>query len=454
LRLWSLVTCFNRDSLHHELLIERFQSVRSATERLSAPLSPEDQALQSMPDASPTKWHRAHTSWFFETFLLGPNGVPPYDSRWGFLFNSYYESLGPRHSRPKRGLLSRPSADEVSEYRRVVDERVCLLLSQAEPSRLPELAAIVGIGLAHEEQHQELILTDILHALSCHPFQPRYRSAAPMLPAREAAEGPTSVRYFPYEGGLVTIGAPADGSFRFDNEEPVHRVWLEPFELSERLVTVEEWKAFARAGGYETPSLWLSEGFDWVHDQGVCAPLYAGFREGRLLGFGLDGERELDDAEPIVHVSYYEADAIARFLGARLPSEAEWELAAQTASRNTPSRVRTSHGTTRDPHLDGNFRESGALRPLPAEPGASGPRQLFGDAWEWTSSSYSPYPGYAPNAGALGEYNGKFMVNQMVLRGGSCFTPRAHVRASYRNFWPPHTRFQMSGIRLARSTSS
>jgi ergothioneine biosynthesis protein EgtB len=414
-------------------LTERYRSVRATTERICAPLSAEDQGLQSMPDCSPSKWHRAHTTWFFETFVLMPRGAPAYDPRWGYLFNSYYESLGPRHLRPKRGLLSRPSAEEVSAYRRAVDEEVVTLLSAADASALCELVPLVELGNAHEEQHQELILTDILNAFSTHPLGPRYRTGVVWDERPSRSSTPLFSRY---EGGLMTLGAGPEPGFSFDNEAPRHRAWVEPFELSQRLVTVAEWKAFRADGGYQNPALWLSEGFEWVQTNAIAAPLYAAWKDGSLWVFGLDGAREACDAEPIVHVSYYEADAIARFLGARLPTEAEWELAAKELP------------------VAGTFLEEDALRALPAadDPSATPgkPRQMFGDAWEWTASSYSPYPGYAPRAGALGEYNGKFMVNQMVLRGGSCFTPRAHMRATYRNFWPSHTRFQMTGIRLAR----
>ena len=385
-----------------------------------------------MPDCSPTKWHRAHTTWFFETFILLPRGYAAFDARWGFLFNSYYESLGARHARPKRGLLSRPSSEEIGEYRRVVDERMAQLIASADAPQLEELRPLVELGLAHEEQHQELILTDILHALSAHPLHPAYRPVpAPSAPLAPAAPQ----RFHGHEGGLTTLGAPDGSTFRFDNEEPAHRVWVDPFELSQRLVTVGEWKAFKAENGYQRASLWLSEGFDWVRSEAIAAPLYmASDPDGPVRAFGFDGLRELSDADPVVHVSYYEADAIARFLGARLPTEAEWELVARGCE------------------VSGNFVETNALRPLPAAGESTrAPQQLFGDAWEWTSSSYSPYPGYRPSAGALGEYNGKFMVNQMVLRGGSCLTPQAHMRASYRNFWPAATRFQVTGIRLARS---
>ncbi|MEZ4649063.1 MAG: ergothioneine biosynthesis protein EgtB [Candidatus Eisenbacteria bacterium] len=422
-------------------LIAAYHAVRELTEQLAGPLSPEDQILQSMPDASPTKWHRGHTTWFFETFVLAPLGVPAYDPRFAKILNSYYVALGPRHPRPARGMLSRPSCDEIAEYRRTVDGRVVESLLEADDSRLAELAPLIELGLAHEQQHQELLLTDIWHALSQNPLAPTYRPASMREGALSAAAGSSGAAAGPmtftsFDGGLVEIGATPKDGFHYDNEGPAHRVWLEPFELADRLVTVGEWKAFADAGGYDTASLWLSAGFDWVRSNGVDAPLYTRREGSALVEFGLDGERELSDAEPVTHVTYYEADAIAAFLGARLPTEAEWE----TAARRVPA--------------DGNFLVTGpgdsALRARPA-PGRSGPRQIFGDAWEWTRSAYEPYPGFRIPEGAIGEYNGKFMIGQQVLRGGSCLTPRGHVRATYRNFWPAATRFQFTGVRLARS---
>ena len=406
-------------------LLARFRRVRARTEELAAPLSAEDQSLQSMPSASPTKWHRAHTTWFFETFVLAPRGVPAVDARYGFLFNSYYESVGERHARARRGMLSRPSRDEVTRYRAAVDARVVEVIAALDEKEIAALAPVMQLGLAHEEQHQELLLTDILHAFSENPIRPAYRGRADAK--RAIADEP--MRFVAFDGGVVTIGADDEG-FAFDNERPRHRVWLEPFAISDRLVTVRELKAFVADGGYRTASLWLSDGWDAVQSEKIAAPLYAKMDGGALVVFGLDGTREALDDEPVTHVGFYEADAIARWLGARLPSEAEWEIAASRA------------------RLDGNFVDDGALRALPAR--GSGVRQLFGDAWEWTRSSYDPYPGYAPATDALGEYNGKFMVSQIVLRGGSCFTPRGHVRASYRNFWLPSTRFQVTGIRLAK----
>lgn len=418
-----------------QTLIDRFAAVRTATEELATPLTPEDQQLQSMPDCSPTKWHRAHTTWFFETFLLLPRGVEPFDPHYGFLFNSYYENVGPRHARPKRGMVSRPTADEISSYRLAIDGRLLELLSSVSDDEIATLRPVLELGLAHEEQHQELLLTDILNAFSENPLRPAYRTSG--ATTSDDGAGGLPMRFVDYPGGSTEIGVASADAFAFDNELPRHRVWLEPYALADRLVTVGEWKAFADAGGYDTATFWLADGLDFVRAHGIRAPLYARRDGGALVVFGLDGVREAADDEPLAHVSFYEADAIATFLGARLPTEEEWESAA--ASR---------------PENDANFRESGALRPLPAVPGGTGLRQLFGDVWEWTRSSYSPYPGFAAGAGAIGEYNGKFMVNQLVLRGGSCFTPRGHVRPTYRNFWHPGTRFQMTGVRLAMDRSS
>jgi ergothioneine biosynthesis protein EgtB len=409
-------------------LARRFQAVRARTEQLALPLSAEDQGLQSGPACSPTKWHRAHTTWFFETFLLAPRGVPPVDARWGVLFNSYYVAVGPRHARPKRGMLSRPSVAEIGRYREIVDARMAQLLATLDDEGFRALAPLVELGIAHEEQHQELILTDVLSAFSESPLRPAYAPPVDTTPA-----SPRPLGFVDYEGGLVEIGLAPSPAFSFDNESPRHRRWLEPFSLGDRLLTVGEWKAFADAGGYETASLWLSEGFQWVVEHEVRAPLYGRREGGALVVFGLGGEREAADDEPISHLGYYEADALARFVGGRLPTEAEWEHAAASAP------------------AEGHFLGP-SLRPLPARAAASAPAQLFGDAWEWTASSYDPYPGYRAAEGALGEYNGKFMVNQLVLRGGSCLTPPGHVRATYRNFWPPDTRFQMTGVRVARSS--
>lgn len=415
-----------------EQVLARYRQVRDATERLAAPLSAEDQSLQAMPACSPTKWHRAHTTWFFETFLLGPRGIAPLNPKWCELFNSYYIGAGPRGARGKRGLLSRPSCSEISDYRRTIDERVVSLLTQSAPADAATIVPFVELGIAHEEQHQELLLTDILNAFSESPLRPAYQPAASAPRAPDSA--PLAFRAF--DGGIREIGAPAGEGFRFDNEEPRHRVFAEPFALASRLVTVGEWKIFADEGGYETASLWLSDGFDWVEANDVRAPLYCSRDGSSLVAFGLDGTRELLDDEPLTHVSFYEADALARFMRARLPTEAEWEIASATS----------------DP-TSGNFVDSALLRaaPPPKTRERGTITQLFGDAWEWTSTAYAPYPGFAAPPGTIGEYNGKFMVNQLVLRGGSCLTPRGHVRPTYRNFWHPDTRFQVTGIRLART---
>lgn len=416
-----------------EILIERFAAVRGATETLAEPLSPEDQLLQSMPSASPTKWHRAHTTWFFEEFVLVPRGFAPEHAEYRFLFNSYYDAVGPRHPRPARGMLSRPSAAAVAAYRRAVDGRMVELLARLDEAELAALRPLLELGLAHEEQHQELILTDIQHALYQSPLRPAYRpeAARPRFD-RSSVAAPAPLGFVAHDGGLVTIGADAKG-FAFDNEGPRHKAWLEPFAIASRPVTNDEVRAFIEAGGYREPRLWLSEGFDLVRSHDLVAPLYFELDSGAMRGFSLDGMIDLDPAAPAAHLSYYEADAIARFLGARLPTEVEWEIAAARHRADV-----------------GNFRESGALKPLRAAQ-ADGADAMFGDVWEWTSSAYAPYPGFAPSADAVGEYNGKFMVNQWVLRGGSCFTPRGHVRASYRNFWHADIRFQMSGARLARA---
>jgi ergothioneine biosynthesis protein EgtB len=423
-----------------ERILSLYARTRSRTEQLAARLSPEDQQLQSMPEASPAKWHRAHTTWFFETFVLEPEGVAAFDARYAFLFNSYYETLGPRHPRPLRGLLSRPSAAEILDYRRVVDERVARLVAGADSERLARLLPILELGVAHEEQHQELLLTDIHHAFAESPLRPAY------LAREESSQGSTCEtpppRFVAFEGGLHDIGAPEGIPFSFDNERPRHKAWLLPFALADRLVTAKDLRAFVQGRGYTTASLWLAEGFDLVRAHGIVAPLYVSLEDGALTDFTLQGPRRLRDDDPIAHVSFYEADAIARFMGARLPTEAEWEVAAVRAG---------GHSSAKRERISGAFADDDLFRPT-ARSVLHAPTvaQLFGDVWEWTTSSYDPYPGYVPPKGAIGEYNGKFMVSQKVLRGGSCLTPRRHVRASYRNYWHPATRFQMTGVRLAR----
>jgi ergothioneine biosynthesis protein EgtB len=406
-------------------LADRLRAVRAASRTLAAPLTPEDAMVQSMPDASPAKWHLAHTTWFFETFVLAraERSFRPFHERYGYLFNSYYEAVGPRQPRPHRGLLSRPPLEEVLRYRTQVDERLDRVLH----GLAPDLLDVVEVGIAHEEQHQELLLTDVKHAFGSNPLRPAYR---PDAGAVTGARAPP-LEFLPGEGGPFEMGAPAD-VFAFDNERPRHRAWMTPHALGSRLVTSGEWREFMEDGGYRRADLWLSDGWAAVQRNGWEAPLHwERDRDGAWTVFTLGGMRPLDAATPVVHVSYYEADAFARWAGARLPTEAEWERAASAGGG------------------PGTFLEDGRLHPAPAPAGA-GPAQLLGDAWEWTQSAYAPYPGFRPLSGALGEYNGKFMVSQLVLRGGSCASPRAHLRWSYRNFFPPDARWQFTGLRLAR----
>jgi ergothioneine biosynthesis protein EgtB len=405
----------------------RYRDVRAETAHLSSFLSAEDHGVQSMPDASPTKWHLAHTSWFFETVVLLSHGgdYRPFDEDYFVLFNSYYESLGPRHPRPQRGVLTRPSLEDVRAYREHVDDAMERLLSS---DRVTETVAhLVTLGLHHEQQHQELILTDIKHAFSLNPTLPAFASTDST--ARERA-GPLTWRR--EEGGVVQIGH-AGARFAFDNESPRHDVLLRPYRLASRPVTCGEFLAFMKDGGYETPTLWLSDGWATAQREGWQAPLYWAQRDGGWHIFTLGGLRALNLDEPVAHVSFFEASAYAQWAGKRLPTEFEWEHAA----RNSP--------------LRGNFLDTKVLHPRAVQP-CDGYTQLFGDVWEWTRSSYDPYPGFRPFDGALAEYNGKFMVGQLVLRGGSCATPRDHIRATYRNFFPPAARWQFSGIRLAEDT--
>ena len=408
-------------------LHERYARVRGFTDELSRPLSPEDCLLQSMPDASPTKWHLAHTTWFFETFVLGPLGEAPFDPAYGYLFNSYYNAVGPRHARPLRGLLSRPALGEVRAYRADVDRRVLACLARVAEGEHPELCTLVELGLQHEQQHQELILTDIKHAFGASPLRPGYRAR----PRSCTAAGVSPLGWVEHGEGLHAVGHEGDG-FAFDNERPRHRAFVHAYRLADRLVTCGEYQAFMADGGYARPELWLSDGWAAARADGWEAPLYWEKHGDGFAALTLDGLRPVEDAEPVCHVSLYEADAYARWAGARLPTEVEWEVAAAAVKRT------------------GNFAERGALHPEAAPRDGKGVRQLFGDAWEWTASAYLPYPGFQPWEGAIGEYNGKFMSGQMVLRGGSCATPESHIRASYRNFFPPGARWQFSGIRLAR----
>ena len=406
--------------------IARFLKVRRQTEDLAERLHPEDQTVQSMPDCSPTKWHLAHVSWFFETFLLVPHltGYQVANADFAFLFNSYYEAAGPRHARFARGLITRPTVTEVADYRRHVTHAMTDLLTGADEETVARLAPLVKIGINHEQQHQELILMDILNLFAANPLHPAYR---PAVPAQTAEARPLA--FVDYPGGIFEIGHAGEG-FSYDNEGPRHEVLLRPFRLASRAVTNGEWRAFIADGGYRRPDLWLADGWARVKAGEYEAPLYWELHDGDWQAFNLIGLAPLDPAAPVVHVSYYEADAFARWAGKRLPTEAEWEVAA----RGLP--------------VAGNFLDSDALRPLPAATDDL-PAQMFGDVWEWTQSPYVAYPGYRPAPGALGEYNGKFMSSQMVLRGGCCATPEGHVRATYRNFFYPHQRWAFAGLRLA-----
>ena len=396
----------------------RYDSVRALTEQLAAPLSAEDQTVQSMPDVSPTKWHRGHTSWFFETFLLSPSlkGYEPFHPAYAYIFNSYYEAVGARHPRAERGLISRPGIAEVASYRRQVDGAMADLLD----GDLDEsVAALAELGCNHEQQHQELLLMDIKHVLYASPLLPSYADLA----APERGQSPP-LGWIEHQGGEVEVGH-AGAGFAFDNETPRHRVLLSPYALADRSVTCGDWLAFMDDGGYERPEFWLSDGWAEVGQQGWRAPLYWWPDEGGWRVFTLGGDRPVNPAEPVCHVSYYEADAFAHWQGSRLPTEAEWEAVAASQP------------------VAGDLLDTTSLHPRPARPG------LFGGVWEWTQSAYSPYPGFRAAPGAVGEYNGKFMVNQYVLRGGSCATPRGHVRATYRNFFSARSRWAFSGLRLA-----
>jgi ergothioneine biosynthesis protein EgtB len=411
-------------------LAAQYRDVRRLTERLCAPLAIEDYGVQSMPDASPAKWHLAHTTWFFETFLLAEvsPGYRPLHPSFGYLFNSYYNAVGERLARSDRGLLSRPTVAETYGYRAHVDECVLRLLDRDDFAERKDLHAVVTLGLNHEQQHQELILTDLKHAFSRNPLRPAYQARGPN---EEAPAGP--LRWLVFSGGTRWIGHEGDG-FAYDIETPRHRVFLEPFRLASRLVTNGEFRAFMDDGGYERPDLWLSDGWAARQMRGWDAPLYWEKHGGQWRAFTLNGMQAVRDADPVCHVSFYEADAFARWAGARLPTEAEWETAAQSCP------------------LAGPFLESDRLHPeAGGDANADGrPAQMFGEAWQWTASPFVAYPGFRPLPGALGEYNAKFTCNQIVLRGGSRATPLSHFRRSYRNFFPPEARWQFSGIRLAK----
>jgi ergothioneine biosynthesis protein EgtB len=434
-----------REWIVPEPTLEGYRNVRACTEGLARPLSGEDQTVQSMPDVSPTKWHRAHVTWFFEQFVLGPHcsGYRPMDERFGYLFNSYYEGAGPRHARDRRGLLSRPGMGEVAAYRQAVDEAMARLLS-SEP--LPSVVALVELGLQHEQQHQELLLMDVKHVLSINPLAPAYRpdpmdgTSNPITGSQ--GKGQQGLQWIRHPGGLVEIGhgRPSgsrgefdlSGGFVFDNETPNHNAWLNGFALADRLVTAGEWLSFIDDGGYQRPNLWLSDGWAINRTEDRRAPMYWHEGSNGWEVYTLAGRQPLDLTVPVVHVSYYEADAFARWAGARLPTEAEWE----TIAKDSP----------------GPDRGEISLHPRRATPSPvpGHVKQLYGDAWQWTSSAYLPYPGFRALGGVVGEYNGKFMVGQHVLRGSACITPPGHSRASYRNFFPPAARWPFAGVRLAK----
>ena len=412
-------------------LLGRFEEVRAYTERLAAPLSPEDQTVQSMPDVSPTKWHRAHVTWFFETFVLADSepGFAPFQDEYWFLFNSYYEAIGPRHSRPLRGVISRPGARDVGLYRGNVDDRMRDLLDRLDEGTLAKIAPTIELGFHHEQQHQELLLMDVKHVLSLNPLRPSY--AWTPVEATEASP----LGWCAYDGGLVEIGYDREG-FCFDNELPRHQQFLAPYRLADRLVTNAEWLEFMEDGGYRRPEFWLSDGWATVNAEGWRAPFYWTPVDDVWLEHTLSGTWPVDPSLPVCHISHYEADAYAAWAGKRLPTEAEWEHAATLHEAVT---------------LDSaaNLADNQTWHPRVAGPATGRLRQMFGDCWEWTTSSYLAYPGFHPAAGAIGEYNAKFMSGQMVLRGGCALTPPGHVRASYRNFFPPAARWPLTGVRLA-----
>ncbi len=405
-------------------LIEAFREIRGQTEKLCEPLETEDYVIQSVSDVSPPKWHLAHTSWFFEHFALAEaqTDYKRFHPKYAFLFNSYYNLAGEYHPRVKRGVLSRPTVSDIYRFREHVTEHVTELLDSVTDEELQRLEPTITLGLNHEQQHQELLLTDIKHILWCNPLEPVYRERdeAPAQTARP-------IEWLEFKGGLQKIGL-EDGGFSFDNEVPRHTLFMNRFRIADRLVTNGEYIRFIDDGGYTRADLWLSDGWYTVKEQRWESPLYWEKRDGKWWNFTLAGMRKVDPNEPVCHVSHYEADAYARWAGKRLPTEAEWELAAASQS------------------IEGNFVESERYHVAGSNNGST---QFFGDVWEWTQSAYLPYPGFQPLPGAIGEYNGKFMSNQMVLRGGSCATPASHIRPTYRNFFQPYLRWQFMGMRLA-----
>ncbi|UCH65021.1 MAG: ergothioneine biosynthesis protein EgtB [Ignavibacterium sp.] len=408
-------------------LLSKFNSVRSFSEKLCTPLEIEDYVIQSMPDVSPTKWHLGHTSWFFETFILEKaiTDYKPFHPLYNYLFNSYYIQVGERWYRPTRGLLSRPTVKEIFEYRNYINSNIIDLIETSDERVYNEFAPIFEIGLNHEQQHQELLLTDIKNVLSINPLNPVY-SDRKINPSNIAPE----LQWIDFKGGVVEIGSDGSG-FNFDNETPAHKVFLYPFKLANRLITNKEFIEFIEASGYKTATLWLSDGWATVESEGWKAPYYWELKDGEWWNFTLNGFRKVNPDEPVCHLTHYEADAFAQWKGCRLPTEAEWEVAAGLLP------------------YEGNFVENENHHTVPVGKNINGLSQMYGDVWEWTQSPYTPYPGYKPLPGALGEYNGKFMNNQIVLRGGSCATSQTHIRNTYRNFFPSHSRWQFTGLRLA-----
>lgn len=422
----SVVSLRSTDS---DSLAANFTRVRQATETLCLPLEVEDYQIQTMPDVSPTKWHIAHVSWFFETFVLRPYlpGYQVFHPQFAHIFNSYYETVGSFHPRPQRGLLNRPTLNQVYEYRKHVDQHMLRLLQDQDHSERETIRTRTRVGINHEQQHQELMLTDIKHVFATNPLKPAYQSTQATDSGTPAAP---RLDWFSYPAGLVSIGNGGDEGFCYDNETPPHQTYLSPFRIASRLVSNGEYIEFMNDHGYDRPELWLSDGWSMVKTQNWQAPLYWEERDGNWWHMTLKGIQPVDPAAPVCHVSLYEADAFARWAGKRLPTEAEWEVVA------------------RDQPIEGNFRDNGHLQPVTAST-ATGIQQLYGDVWEWTSSPYAPYPGFKTLAGSLGEYNGKFMCSQFVLRGGSCVTPADHIRSTYRNFFYPKDQWQFSGFRLA-----
>jgi len=408
-------------------LVSRFQRTRDFSRQLCEPLEIEDFVAQSMPDASPIRWHLAHTTWFFETFILKPlvPGYEPLEPAYEYLFNSYYNTVGEQFPRPKRGLVTRPTVAEVFAYRRHVDQHIAGLFEEVDADKWGEVIGLIELGLNHEQQHQELMVTDLLHLFWQNPMLPRYLPDS-LGPAKESS----SLSWTTFFGGILEIGTTAEG-FSYDNEGPRHEALLQPFQIADRLVTNEEYQAFIDDGGYRRAEFWLSQGWAWVQQNQVGQPLYWQTDSEGKTEFTAHGAAPLEDSRPVTHISFFEADAYARWADARLPLEAEWEVVASELP------------------IVGNFAENMTLHPE-SPTSCDGLTQFFGDCWEWTASPYRPYPGYQPPVGAIGEYNGKFMCNQFVLRGGSCATSQSHIRSTYRNFFPPEAQWQFSGIRLAK----